>query len=109
LEAEAQACRLALLTLRGLGVEGRVARVMGDNPIIIRHCGNTRNTRDPAVADTLDRPLASMALAGWTLGWSWVDRRANLEAHWAAREGARLARSLHDDPGGVRHRTIRYR
>ena len=109
LEAEALACRLALRTLRSLGLEARVARFMGDNPIIIRHCGNVRNTRDPVVADTLDRPLASMALAGWTLSWSWVDRRANLTAHSAAREGARLARNLHDDPGGVRHRMVRFR
>ena len=102
LVAEAQACRLALQTLMAIGLGIRTARVMGDNPIIINHGGNSRNTRDPAIADILDRTLAGVAQAGWSLRWSWIDRRANLTAHSTARVGARQARLLYDVLGGPR-------
>jgi len=102
LMAEAHACRLAMQTLGGLGAEIRTARVMGDNPIIINHCGNSRNTRDPEVAEVMDRALTCLAQAGWTLRWSWIDRRANSVAHDTAKVGARRARALYDDPAGPR-------
>ena len=102
LVAEAQACRLALQTLMDIGSGIRTARVMGDNPIIVNHGGNSRNTRDPAIADILDRPLAVAAQAGWSLRWSWIDRRANLAANATAKVGARQARLLCDVPGGPR-------
>jgi len=102
LEAEAQACRLALQTVMAVGGGTRTVRMIGDNPIIISHGGHTRNTRDPVIADILDRTLAGVAQAGWSLRWSWVDRRDNRAANYIARVGAKQARVLHDVPGGPR-------
>jgi hypothetical protein len=105
--AEAHGCAAALGLLARVRASPRCARVIGDNPLIVRHgaaVGSLRHIQaETLMADALSQATAS----GWALTWTLVGRDCNRAAHVAASDGLAWARARHvAEQGGLpAHRT----
>ena len=94
--AEAFGCTAALALLEEIQPSFRAARVIGDNPLVVRHgaaLGRIRHVRAEALmAGALSRASAG----GWALQWTLVGRDSNRAADGAAKDGALRARARAD-------------
>ena len=100
LVAEVRGCQAAIETLLSCDASVRTARIVGDNPHVMRLGAGLGRLPRGEVEDTLTPLLARATMAGWRLRWAWVPRGSNDVADAAAAVGARRARALLEE--GVR-------
>ena len=72
----------------------RRARIVGDNPQVVRYGAAQARLRVLARQEPIDEGLEHAARLGWDLEWQLVRRRLNDEAHQCASAAARWAASL---------------
>ena len=91
--AEAYGCSAALALLAQVQASLRSARVIGDNPLVVRHGAAVGRIRQIQAESLMASALALAAANGWALQWTLVGRDSNLAAHGAASDGATWARA----------------
>ena len=107
LVAEAHGCAAALELLAHFQASLRSARVIGDNPLLVRHGGAVGRVRHIQAEALMASALAQATANGWAPHWTLVGRESNRAAHGAASDGAAWARARSDVAGGgpPTHRT----
>ena len=106
--AEAFGCSAALALLAQIQPSLRVARVIGDNPLVVRHGAALGRLRHIQAEALMANALAQATAGGWALLWTLVGRDSNRAADGAAKDGAIRARALADTwprTGAADHRT----
>ena len=106
--AEAYGCSAALALLAQIQPSLRAARVIGDNPLVVRHGAALGRLRQIQAEALMASALSQVTAEGWALQWTLVGRDSNRAAHGAARDGATRARALANTgagSGAVDHRT----
>ena len=105
--AEAYGCAAALELLAHIRVSLRSARVIGDNPLLVRHGAAVGRVRHIQAETLMASALTQATANGWALSWTLVGRDSNRAAHGAASDGAAWARVRRDSAGGgtPTHRT----
>ena len=86
----------ALALLEQIQPSLRVARIIGDNPLVVRHgaaLGRLRHVRAEAL---MAGALSQSTAGGWALQWTLVGRDSNGAADGAAKDGAIRARAMAD-------------
>ena len=94
--AEAFGCSAALALLAQIQPSLRVARVIGDNPLVVRHGAALGRLRHIQAEALMANALAQATAGGWALLWTLVGRDSNRAADGAAKDGAIRARALAD-------------
>ena len=97
--AEAHGCAAALNLLAHAQAELRSARVVGDNPLLIRHGAAVGRLRNLQAEGLMATAMAQATSNGWALAWTLVGRESNRASHNAARDGAAWARARSGLPG----------
>ena len=97
--AEAHGCAAALDLLASVQAGPRSARVVGDNPLLIRHGAAVGRLRNLQAEGLMATAMAQATSSGWALAWALVGRESNRAAHSAASDGAAWARTRIGLPG----------
>jgi hypothetical protein len=107
--AEAHGCAAALDLLVHAAAGLRSARVVGDNPLLIRHGAAVGRVRNLQAEGLMATAMAQATTNGWALSWTLVGRECNRASHSAASDGAAWARARSGLPGcgAPAHRTER--
>ena len=107
--AEAHGCAAALDLLAHAPSGLRSARVVGDNPLLIRHGAAVGRLRNLLAEGMMATAMAQATTNGWALSWTLVGRENNRASHTAASDGATWARARRGLPGcgAPAHRTER--
>jgi hypothetical protein len=107
--AEAHGCAAALDLLVHVQAGLRSARVIGDNPLLIRHGAAVGRVRNLLAEGLMAAAMAQATTNGWALSWTLVGRESNRASHSAASDGAAWARTRSGLPGcgAPAHRTER--
>ena len=105
--AEAYGCSAALALLGQIQPSLRAARVIGDNPLVVRHGAAVGRLRQIQAESLMSGALSLATASGWALQWTLVSRDCNQAAHAAASDGATWARACCSESGGgpPEHRT----
>ena len=105
--AEAHGCAAALDLLAHVQAGLRSARVVGDNPLLIRHGAAVGRLRNLQAEGLMATAMAQATSSGWALAWTLVGRESNRASHNAASDGATWARTRSGLPacGAPAHRT----
>ena len=90
--AEAHGCSAALALLAQVQAGLRVARVIGDDPLVVRHGAAVGRIKQIQAESLMAGALSHVAASGWALQWTLVGRDSNQAAHSAANDGAVWAR-----------------
>ena len=107
--AEAYGCSAALALLAQIQPSLRAARVIGDNPLVVRHGAALGRIRQIQAEALMASALSQVTAEGWALLWTLVGRDSNRAADGAARDGATRARAMADTGsrnGAADHRTV---
>jgi hypothetical protein len=94
--AEAFGCTAALALLEQIQPSLRVARIIGDNPLVVRHGAALGRLRHIQAEALMASALSQATAGGWALQWTLVGRDSNRAADGAAKDGAIRARALAD-------------
>jgi hypothetical protein len=97
--AEAHGCAAALALLAHVQAGLRTARVVGDNPLLIRHGAAVGRLRNLQAESLMATAMAQATSNGWSLAWTLVGRDSNRASHHAASDGAAWARARSGLPG----------
>ena len=97
--AEAHGCAAALALLAHAQAGLRTARVVGDNPLLIRHGAAVGRLRNLQAESLMATAMAQATSSGWSLAWTLVGRDSNRASHHAASDGAAWARARSGLPG----------
>jgi hypothetical protein len=105
--AEAYGCSAALALLAQVQPSLRIARVIGDNPLVVRHGAAVGRIRQIHAESLMASALSQATANGWALQWTLVGRDSNRAAHGAASDGAMWARACSNGEGcgAAEHRT----
>ena len=98
--AEAHGCAAALDLLANVQAGPRSARVVGDNPLLIRHGAAVGRLRNLQAEGLMATAMAQATSSGWALAWALVGRESNRASHSAASDGAAWARTRIGLTGG---------